>query len=60
MTPDQSKKLDRELGEFLEQMTKGKGRSERRSATKHYLTGLLLDGEQESVQPDAASSRAQV
>ena len=60
MTPDQLKKLDRELGVFLEQMTTGMGRPERGSAMKHYLTGLLIDGEQESVQPDAASSRAQV
>ena len=59
MTPDQLKKLDRELGVFLEQMTTGMGRPERRSAMKHYLTGLLLDGERKSVQPDAASSRAE-
>jgi len=54
MTPDQLKKLDRELGAFLEQMTTGMGRPERRSAMRNYLTGLLLDGERKSVQPMAA------
>jgi SRSO17 transposase len=54
MTPDQLKKLDRELGAFLEQMTAGMGRPERRSAMRNYLTGLLLDGERKSVQPMAA------
>ena len=53
MTADQLKKLDRELGAFLEQMTTGMGRPERRSAMRHYLTGLLLDGERKSVQPMA-------
>jgi SRSO17 transposase len=54
MTPDQLKKLERELGGFLEQMTTGMGRPERRSAMRNYLTGLLLDGERKSVQPMAA------
>lgn len=54
MTPDQLKKLDRELGAFLDQMVTGMGRPERRSAIRHYLTGLLLDGERKSVQPMAA------
>jgi SRSO17 transposase len=54
MTPDQLKRLDRELGAFLDQMVTGMGRPERRSAIRHYLTGLLLDGERKSVQPMAA------
>jgi SRSO17 transposase len=35
-------------------MVMGMGRPERRSAIRHYLTGLLLDGERKSVQPMAA------
>ena len=54
MTPDQLKRLDRELGAFFDEMITGMGRPERRSAMRHYLTGLLLDGERKSVQPMAA------
>jgi SRSO17 transposase len=54
MTPNQLKKLDRELGAFLDEMVTGMGRPERRSAMRHYITGLLLDGERKSVQPMAA------
>jgi SRSO17 transposase len=54
MTPQQLQKLDRELGAFLDEMTTGMGRPERRSAMGHYITGLLLDGERKSVQPMAA------
>lgn len=54
MTPTQLKKLDRELGTFLDEMITGMGRPERRSAMAHYITGLLLDGERKSVQPMAA------
>jgi SRSO17 transposase len=54
MTPTQLKKLDRELGTFLDEMVTGMGRPERRSAMRHYITGLLLDGERKSVQPMAA------
>lgn len=54
MTPGQLKKLDRELGAFLDDMVTGMGRPERRSAMRHYITGLLLDGERKSVQPMAA------
>lgn len=54
MTPTQLKKLDRELGTFLDEMITGMGRPERRSAMRNYVTGLLLDGERKSVQPMAA------
>ena len=54
MTPNQLRKLDRELGGFLDEMIEGMGRPERRSAMRHYITGLLLDGERKSVQPMAA------
>lgn len=54
MTPTQLRKLDRELSSFLDEMVTGMGRPERRSAMRHYITGLLLDGERKSVQPMAA------
>lgn len=49
MTPTQLKKLDRELSEYLEYVTDGMGRPERRRALAWYLTGLLLDGERKTV-----------
>lgn len=54
MTPNQLRKLDDELGDFLDDMVAGMGRPERRSAMRNYITGLLLDGERKSVQPMAA------
>ncbi|GEL73193.1 hypothetical protein MVI01_49770 [Myxococcus virescens] len=54
MTPTQLRKLDRELSEFLDSMTEGMGRTERRRALGGYLTGLLLDGERKSIEPMAA------
>jgi SRSO17 transposase len=54
MTPNQLRKLDRELTSFLDEMITGMGRPERRSAMGHYITGLLLDGERKSIQPLAA------
>lgn len=54
MTPHALKRLDRELTAFIEEMTTGMGRPERRAALGHYITGLLLDGERKSVQPMAA------
>jgi SRSO17 transposase len=54
MNARELKKLDRELGTFLDEMTCGMGRPERRSALGHYITGLLLDGERKSIQPMAA------
>lgn len=54
MTPNQLKKLDRELSVFVDEMVEGMGRPERRAAMGHYITGLLLDGERKSIQPMAA------
>lgn len=48
------KKLSRELDAFIEQLTAGMGRPERRAAMGLYLTGLLLDGERKSIEPMAA------
>lgn len=49
MTPAQLKKTDRALGDFLDSMTDGMGRPERRRALAWYLTGLLLAGERKTV-----------
>jgi SRSO17 transposase len=46
--------LDRELGEYIEWLTSGMGRPERREALGLYLTGLLLDGERKSIEPLAS------
>jgi SRSO17 transposase len=54
MTPAQLKKLERELGEYIEWLTDGMGRPERRESLGLYLTGLLLDGERKSVEPLAS------
>jgi SRSO17 transposase len=54
MTPTQLSKLDRELSEYLDSMTLGMGRTERRRALGSYVTGLLLDGERKSIEPMAA------
>jgi SRSO17 transposase len=47
-------RLDRDLGGFIDSMTDGMGRPERRRAMGSYITGLLLDGERKSVLPMAA------
>lgn len=49
VTPAQLKKLDAKLGGFVDAMTAGMGRPERRRAMEWYLTGLLLDGERKTV-----------
>ncbi|WP_095961516.1 IS701 family transposase [Corallococcus macrosporus] len=54
MTPTQLRKLDQELSEYLDSMTVGMGRTERRRALGGYVTGLLLDGERKSIEPMAA------
>ncbi|NNC03212.1 IS701 family transposase [Corallococcus exiguus] len=54
MTPAQLRKLDRNLTEFLDSMTVGMGRAERRRALGGYVTGLLLEGERKSIEPMAA------
>ena len=48
------KRLDRELTTFVDTLTAGLGRSERRMAMGQYITGLLLDGERKSIEPIAA------
>lgn len=53
MTPQQLKKLDRELTEYVESLVAGMGRPERRAAMGLYVTGLLLDGERKSIEPIA-------
>jgi SRSO17 transposase len=47
------KRLDRELSAYLDSMTEGMGRPERRQAMRDYLTGLLLDGDRKSIEPMA-------
>jgi SRSO17 transposase len=54
MTPQQLRKLDRELGEYIDWLTADMGRPERREAMGLYVTGLLLDGERKSIEPIAA------
>ena len=44
MTPAQLKKLDAQLDGFLDYITQGMGRRERREALQLYLMGLLLEG----------------
>ncbi|MCA1838314.1 MAG: IS701 family transposase [Actinobacteria bacterium] len=46
--------MDRELTTFVETLTTGFGRPERRTAMAQYITGLLLDGERKSIEPIAA------
>lgn len=49
MTPAQIAKLDKQLSSYLDYLTDGMGRPERRRALAWYMTGLLLDGESKSV-----------
>lgn len=49
MTPAQLAKLDKHLSSYLDYLTEGMGRPERRRALSWYLTGLLLDGERKTV-----------
>ena len=58
MTPEAMTALSDELEQFLEDMTFGMGRSERRAAMKAYARGLLLDGERKSLEPIAARTAA--
>lgn len=53
MTPEDLDALGDELELFLEEMTYGMGRLERRTALQNYLRGLLLDGERKSIEPIA-------
>lgn len=54
MTPAQLKRLERELNDYIDWLTEGMGRPERREALGLYLTGLLLDGERKSIEPLAS------
>ena len=54
MNKQSLKKLERELDAYVEELTTGMGRAERRAAMGHYVTGLLLDGERKSIEPIAA------
>jgi SRSO17 transposase len=54
VTPHALKRLDRELTTFVETVTVGLGRAERRTAMGQYITGLLLDGERKSIEPIAS------
>jgi len=53
MTPKQLERLGARLTEFLDHCIVG-GRSERRESLRHYVRGLLLDGERKSIVPIAA------
>ena len=43
------KRVEAALGEYLDYLTDGMGRPERRRALAWYLTGLLLEGERKTV-----------
>lgn len=43
----------KELEGFVTAMTEGMGRTQRREALGHYITGLLLEGERKSIAPIA-------
>ena len=45
------KKVEKEVGAFVEDLASEFGRSERRDWGKLSLTGLLLDGERKSIEP---------
>lgn len=47
------RKLDADLTEFVDDLFDGMGRIERRAAMRHYVEGLLLDGERKSMEPMA-------
>jgi SRSO17 transposase len=45
------KKVEKELGAFVEEFAPELGRSERRYWCKRYVMGLLLEGERKSIEP---------
>ena len=53
MQVSELKKVEKELGVFVEDFAPEFGRTERRYWCKRYLTGLLLDGERKSIEPIA-------
>jgi SRSO17 transposase len=63
VTPNQLRKIERQLDEWLVHVLDGMGRRERREALAGYLRGLLLEGERKSIEPIAerlVSDRAQI
>ena len=54
VTPHELKRLEKELTDYVDWLTAGLGRPERRRAMGCYVQGLLLDGERKSIQPMAA------
>jgi SRSO17 transposase len=46
-------RLRKDLTNFAERITEGMGRPERRDALRHYMTGLMLEGERKSIAPMA-------
>ena len=53
MNSAQIRRVERELGEFVDSMVADMGRPERRRAMGLYVTGLLLDGDRKSIEPMA-------
>jgi hypothetical protein len=53
MTPDQIRRLDRELTKFVEPLFEKMVRSGRHEAMSPNGTGLLLDGDRKSIEPMA-------
>jgi SRSO17 transposase len=51
MSRKELKRWEERLEEFLEELTAGMGRSERRYWAGIYVRGLLLDGQRKSVEP---------
>ena len=51
---DTAMRLVSELTTFVDALTADFGRPERRAAMAQYITGLLLDGERNSIEPIAA------
>ena len=53
MKVSELKKVEQEVGAFVEDFAPEFGRTERRYWCKLYLTGLLLEGERKSIEPMA-------
>jgi SRSO17 transposase len=53
MTPTELKRQERRLEKFMNDITGGLGRLERRCAMQHYVVGLMLDGDRKSMTPIA-------
>jgi SRSO17 transposase len=53
-------RINKRLEQFLDEITAGMGRSERRRWAGYYLRGLLLDGERKSIEPLAERTGADI